>query len=345
MSVIPSRTRAHITRAALCCLLVGSPAFAQVGANGEIDGLTAKFVDVNGVRTRYYDYGRGEAIVLAHGGGPGGTSSSANTWFRNIRGLARRFRVLAVDRLAQGMTGNPKDDKDLGLRGQIEHMYQFIRAMKVDKVHLVGSSSGGNLLFSLALEHPEIVKTFTAVDSGVPGVLGTGTGQSKLDAIVAKCPPDPTSDEFVKCRMLSLAYSPDAISPDFLKALLWMRNLPKAVEARKRSAAIRGEPRHEAEERTYRERMAEKAHSGVLQVPILIYGGKQDLLHWGADDRHALRVEMDFFDIVGAKNPRVKFIIINHAGHVPHIEHPEQFNADLIHFIEFWNTKTKRLVR
>jgi len=140
---------------------------------------------------------------------------------------------------------------------------------------------------------------------------------------------------------LALAYSPDMAAPDFLKAQLWMRNLPKAVEARKRSAAIGAQPQHEAQERPYRERIEEKARSGVLQVPILIYGGKQDPLHWGASDPHALRIEQDFFDFVGAKNARVKFIIINHAGHLPHQEQPEQFNADLIQFIEYWNKNAK----
>jgi len=49
-----------------------------------------------------------------------------------------------------------------------------------------------------------------------------------------------------------------------------------------------------------------------------------------------MRGELGFFDIVGAKNSRVKLIVVNDAGHFPYREHPEQFNADLIQFIEFW---------
>ena len=30
-------------------------------------------------------------------------------------------------------------------------------------------------------------------------------------------------------------------------------------------------------------------------------------------------------------------IVINEAGHFPYREHSELFNADLIHFIDFWN--------
>jgi hypothetical protein len=64
MAGTPRRIRLHIPLSALFCLVVGGRAHAQVGPNGDIDGLTAKFVDVSGVRTRYYDYGQGEAIVL-----------------------------------------------------------------------------------------------------------------------------------------------------------------------------------------------------------------------------------------------------------------------------------------
>jgi hypothetical protein len=104
MAATPRRIRSHITLA-LFCLTVGSHMHAQVGLNGEVDGLTAKFVDVNGAKTRYYDYGGGDTIVLAGVG-----ASGANLWSRNIRGLAKKFRVLAADELADGMTDGPKDD-------------------------------------------------------------------------------------------------------------------------------------------------------------------------------------------------------------------------------------------
>lgn len=39
---------------------------------------------------------------------------------------------------------------------------------------------------------------------------------------------------------------------------------------------------------------------------------------------------------VGAKSERVKMIVINEGGHFMYREHPEQFNADLVQFIDFW---------
>jgi pimeloyl-ACP methyl ester carboxylesterase len=266
MAATLRRIRLHVPLA-LFCLAIGSHLHAQVGPNGEVDGLTAKFVDVNGVRTRYYDYGKGEPVLLIHGGDPGNAlTGSANTWSRNIRGLAKRFRVLALDRLAQGMTANPKQDKDWRIRADIEHTYEFMRAMKLDKAHLVGHSSGGAHLFYLAVQHPEIVKSFTAVASAAGQEALTKGIQNRLDAIVVKCPPiDALNAESLKCRAMALAYSPspEMFPPDFLKAQHWMANLPKAVEARKRVAALRAaEPQREAEEQAYFTGLREKARNG-----------------------------------------------------------------------------------
>lgn len=47
--------------------------------DGSIAGLDAKFVDVNGTRTRYYEVGDGEPMLLIRGSSFRGTAS-ANTW-------------------------------------------------------------------------------------------------------------------------------------------------------------------------------------------------------------------------------------------------------------------------
>ncbi|HEY1481339.1 MAG TPA: hypothetical protein VGF19_01340, partial [Candidatus Acidoferrum sp.] len=115
-------------KAASLVILLSSIAVSSVSAatpnqDGSIAGLHAKFIDVRGVKTRYYEMGEGEPLVLVHGEGWSG-HSSANTWSKNLPGLAKRFHVFAPDKLASGMTGNPLDDKDYNIQGEVEHMYQ-----------------------------------------------------------------------------------------------------------------------------------------------------------------------------------------------------------------------------
>ncbi|HSL23922.1 MAG TPA: alpha/beta hydrolase [Vicinamibacterales bacterium] len=314
---------------------VRSPAVAP---NAAVGGLTPKFIDVGGVPTRYYEYGTGEPMVLVHGGGRG-TTSSANNWSRNIPGLAKRFHVFAVDKSAAGMTGNPKDDKDLGSEGEVRHMYEFIQTLKLGPVHLVGHSSGGALVFYLATLHPEVVRTLTVVAHG-PGMPPAGEGSTKLEVEQEKCPPQ-TTYEGRQCRLRLLAHTAETFDEEFLAADAWMADQPKSREARAKYAAMPAAQREEAT-RTFRQRMWDRARNdGVLKMPILIYAAKQDTLSWDADDAHAmLRGELGFFDIVGAKNARVKMIVVNEAGHFPYREHPEQFNADLTAFIEFTKSRS-----
>ncbi|MEW5984558.1 MAG: alpha/beta hydrolase [Acidobacteriota bacterium] len=304
-----------------------------------IDGLEAKFVDAGGVMTRYYDYGQGEVILLVHGGGMGG-SSTANNWSRNIPGLAKGFRVIAVDRLAQGMTGNPLRDDEFTNQGTVAHIHRFLQTLQINRVHLVGHSSGGAVAFYFAIEHPEMVETLTVISHG-PGMPPAGDGPTRFAVILEKCPPDTNSYEHRKCRLLALAHSESTFPPAYAEADDYMGNLPKSVEGRERMAAKRkSTPGWPDEQNTaYRARAWEQARNGRLQMPILLFTGKQDTLSWDADEPYAMhRGELGFFDIVGAKNSRVKLVIVNEAGHFPYREHPDQFNAALTQFIDFWNS-------
>jgi 2-hydroxy-6-oxonona-2,4-dienedioate hydrolase len=319
--------------------LVAGPAVAQpapVAPNGAIAGLEPRFVDVDGVRTRYYDYGTGEPMVLVHGGGRG-TTSSANNWSRNIRGLADRFRVLAVDKSAAGMTGNPLDDADLSPAGEVRHMIRFIETMRVGPVHLVGHSSGGALVFYLAVERPDLISTLTVVSHG-PGMPSDGR-QTRLEALQdAHCAPQSTY-EGRQCRLRLLAHSPHTFDQEFLAADAWMADQPKSREARAKYAAMDSARRAAVQEDT-RRRAWERARNGALQMPMLIFAAKQDTLSWYADEPHAMmRGELAFFDIVGAKNREVKMVLINDGGHFPYREHPEVFNAELTAFTRYWSSR------
>jgi pimeloyl-ACP methyl ester carboxylesterase len=150
----------------LSMLLLFAPPLvrADFSTAGEVAGLTAHFMNVNGVRTRYYEAGSGEPIVLVHGGDFSG-HSSANVWSRDIPLFAKRFHVLAPDALASGLTDNPADDNDLNIQGEVDHLYDFIRALKLGTVHLVGEGRGGGCVFFLALQHPDVVKDVVIVNS------------------------------------------------------------------------------------------------------------------------------------------------------------------------------------
>ena len=195
-----------------------------------IDGLEAKFVDIGDVRTRYYDEGSGEPLLLVHGGPWEGTSS-ANDWSLNIAGLAQEFRVLAPDRLGNGMTGNPgrAGEADFTEEGQIKHIARFIETLDVGPVNIVAHAEGGISMY-LALERPDLVKSLILFSSNT---AAPNVGDDQREEALAECPWEvygqeigPWLDEVI-CRYRNLSYDDSHVTDEFIAALQVMNLDPK----------------------------------------------------------------------------------------------------------------------
>jgi pimeloyl-ACP methyl ester carboxylesterase len=298
---------------------------AQAVSTGSLVGLEDNYVDVNGVRTRYYEAGEGEPMVLVHGSGWVG-SAMADTWVPVIPGLAERFHVFAPDKLASGMTGNPLADEDYNMQGMVEHMYQFIQTLDLGPVHLIGQSNGGGISFFLSVLHPEVVKTLVVVNSNT---ASPAYGPNDRMRVLWDCPREPHCAEW-PCRLRALSYSPDAFDDHFFEFGCYMSGLPKSQETRAKLAAGAGEPLRSQFDQWKEGIHARVRNEGLLQMPVLLY--------WGKNDPSAmLRGGLALYDIIAAKNPNARMTIVNHAGHFHYREHPEEFVQNITNFIDFWN--------
>ncbi len=322
LALVAVMTLAGITR---------SPAQEKPDPRSEVGGLHSKFVEVNGVKARYYEAGTGEPLVMIHGGFTAG-SSTANVFSRNIPGLAKRFHVFAVDRLASGMSGNPLKDEDYTYQGDVDFIYGFIQTLKLGPVHLVGHSAGGAIAFYMAIEHPEVAKTLTILAMGPENPPAAPGNKTRLD--LSKCP-DQSQYEGLQCRVAMLAWLPATFDDEYWGADRFMADLPKSRDAR---AKLNSGAGRSFDFNAFKQKMLDQARSeGALQMPVLLVAGKNDVLDWGADDPTAqLRGEMALFDDISAKNPRVQMIVITNGGHFMYREHPDEFNAYLTTFIDTW---------
>src|SRR5438309_5115819 len=302
--------------------------FARLGVEekpdpkSEIGGLHSKFVDVNGVRARYYEAGAGEPMVMIHGGFTAG-SSTANVFSRNLAGLAKRFHVFAVDRLASGMSGNPLKDDDYTYQGDVDFIYGFMQALNLGPVHLVGHSAGGAIALYLAIEHPEAAKTLTILAMGPENPYPDANDKPRLD--LSKCP-DQSQYEGLQCRVAMLAWLPNTFDEEYWNADKFMATLPKSKEARAKLNAGAG---RSFDFPTFKQKMLDKVRDeGPLQMPVLLVAGKNDVLDWGLNDATAkLRGERGLFEIIATKNTKVQMIVITNGGHFMYREHPDEFNA------------------
>lgn len=317
--------------ASLCMLSMQSTQAAQgVGPDGALGGFEPKFIDVGGVRTRFYEVGAGQPMVLVHGSGFSG-AASANTWSLNLAGLGRRFRVLAPDKLASGMTDNPRGDEDLTIRGEVRHLHDFVQTMKLGRIHLVGQSRGGGLALLFAVEHPELVRTLVIVDSATAAPPAGDDRSQRRDRLFASCPAEetPDADQF-RCQQAALYYDARPVSDDFVAAAAYMLRQPKAQDTERRmTAALRQRSQEVSSEMT--QRAYHRILTGqALQTPTLIY--------WGKNDPSVLPEQgYALYNIIAETNPRAWMLFTNHGGHFHYREHPEEFNRNVINFVTAWS--------
>ncbi len=127
-----------------------------------------KFVDVDGVKTGYFEGGSGEAMVLVHGGSFG-SAVSANCWSPIFEDLAAHFHVYVIDKLGQGYTDKPLNDADYTMIAVTRHIHRFMETLGIQKVHLLGHSRGALPAARIATDHPEMIENLILFNSGTLG--------------------------------------------------------------------------------------------------------------------------------------------------------------------------------
>ena len=316
-----------------------SRAHAQTNSeeNGAVNGLVPKFIDAGGVRTRYYEMGQGEPLVLIHGGG-GNSPNNANIWSLNIRSLAKHFRVIAPDRLGCGLTAGTYAESG-NYQDQANWLYNFLKAMHLSQVNLVGHSAGGAVVSWFAVEHPDMIKTLVVMSAGpeTPSLRGR---VSKVDVEMKSCPTKPLFAA-QKCRLALLSYDPQrAFSARWWDAQLYMKNWRDAHYKIPNTSPLNlGNPNPQFMSQLHS--VWNKLRSGVLgDRPVLIFYGKQDPFDWAANAPNSdLRGAIGWYDIVGAKDPNVQMIVLNDAGHFLYRDQPAEFDADLTDFVDYWDAR------
>jgi len=129
-----------------------------------VDRPKAKFIDVNGVRTRIFDEGTGPVVVLLHGAAF--AVDCYNTWFRAIDALCGEYRVVTFDQVGFGETDMPADGCYQGRLERVEHALAVLEALEVEGAALVGHSEGAFVAARIAITRPSMASRLVIVTSG-----------------------------------------------------------------------------------------------------------------------------------------------------------------------------------
>lgn len=304
--------------------------FPDVPAHGGIEGFEPSFVDVEGTRTRYYDVGDGEPLVLVHGGNWSGLSN-ANVWSTALDPLAERFRVIAFDRIGCGLTDNPDDPEAYTYMTEIEHALAVLDALGLDSVHMAGSSRGAGHAARLAVEAPDRVRTLVMLNSGTFGPP-TGHKPFRRDRVFERYKPEgfePTTPEYSRYRYEKYCVQLEHITEEFCRANAALESRPKAREMAETMAGETGERWQESLREQMRHARRE-VETGALSMPVLYVCGRNDLMV-------PLEMAIAACDLLAQENPAVRMKLFQRCGHLIHREYPEEFGRTLVGFVDHWH--------
>lgn len=109
----------------------------------------------------YRDEGAGLPLILLHAN-PG----DSRDFDAVIPGLAKHFRVIALDWPGYGQSPPPSDPDQVDVLSYYRLFIDFLDALKLPEVSIIGNSLGGNIDARFAASHPERVTRLVLVSPG-----------------------------------------------------------------------------------------------------------------------------------------------------------------------------------
>jgi pimeloyl-ACP methyl ester carboxylesterase len=109
-------------------------------------------------RISYIEQGKGEVALFVHG-----VLLNGHLWRHQLQDLSDIRRCIAVDLLAHGDT-EIAPDQDVSVTANAKMLKEFLDALNVNQVDLVGNDSGGGIAQIFAALYPERVRSLTLTD-------------------------------------------------------------------------------------------------------------------------------------------------------------------------------------
>lgn len=269
------------------------------------------FIDVDGIRVHYQEAGdrRAPAIVLIHG-----FASSTLVWSKVFLPFAEAgYRVIAPDMLGYGYSAKPRNG-EYTIAGQAKLLTGLLDALGIPRAIFIGSSYGGAVAATCALDYPDRVEKLILV----------GTVNNNRPR------------EFMLMRVFGSPLVGDVVSPLLIGSRRLLRRRMKRVYDRHawamderrvdaRHLPLRAAGTQRAIINTVRrwdaERISRDAH--LITQPTLLL--------WGENDRE---IPLADGERLHAEIQGSRLIVFLNCGHLPHEEYPEAFTNAVIEFVK-----------
>lgn len=137
---------------ALCMFTTSAPAATKTWQRASLEGIELEYRTV----------GVGQPVVLVHAG-------VFADWFEPLLeepSLSGGFCFLVYHRV--GYAGSSHVPGPISIAQQAAQLRALMRSSGIERAHIVGHSSGGNIALQLALDAPEMVQSLALLEPAVP---------------------------------------------------------------------------------------------------------------------------------------------------------------------------------
>jgi pimeloyl-ACP methyl ester carboxylesterase len=277
-----------------------------------MESIPLSHVVLHGHDVSFRRSGEGEAVLLIHG-----LAGSSRTWQAVQPGLAEGFDVIAPDLLGHGESAKPMGDYSLGAFAS--GLRDLLAAIDVPQVTVVGQSFGGGVAMQLAYQHPELCSRLVLVGSG-----GLGREVSWMLRLLTL----PGAEHLMPLLFSRTVADRGRGLGGFLRR--FGVQSPRVSEMWQAYASLAHAENRGAFVRTMRGVIEPGGQTVSALDRLYLAAHIPTLIVWG--DRDDI-IPVSHAYAAHEAIPGSRLVILEGAGHFPHVEMPEVFLSTLREFI------------
>jgi pimeloyl-ACP methyl ester carboxylesterase len=138
------------------------------------------YAEVNGIRIWYAVFGKGEPVLLVHGG-----LANSSYWGEQIPALSKDYQVIVMD--SRGHGRSTRNAEPYGYDLMASDVVALLDYLKIDKVALVGWSDGAIIGLDIAMHHPErLSRLFAFAANSDPSGVADISKSDVFNAYIAR---------------------------------------------------------------------------------------------------------------------------------------------------------------